>query len=565
MRLPALAIAALLLDSSFSALRAQEVPPRPIKNTSGGELLPEEACYDVLHYALELEVDPPARQISGQLRMDAALLSASPALVFDLDETLAIAAVELDGQPVAHTREPEQRVRVPLAGLTPGARFALTVRYGGQPRRAPNPPWVGGFTWKTTGDGRPFIATSCQGEGADLWWPCKDHPSDKPDSMDIAVTVPAGLFCASNGRLVADEPTREGWVRQRWHVSTPISNYAVALNIAPYVHLSSELVRPGGDPLPVDFWVLPENEAAGRKFLPQIVEHLAFFERTCGPYPFRADKYGVVETPHLGMEHQTIIAYGNAYAGDDNFDYDWLHHHELAHEWWGNLVTAQDWNDFWIHEGIGTYMQALFLEQKFGREAYFQKMRLDRGPIMNRGAVAPRGPRDTHWMYFASRDSGSPGGDIYYKGSWICHSLRWLLGDEDMARVLRRWAYPDPALEASQDGSACRLATTDELLAIAEQVTGRELGWFFEVYLRQPALPELLAEAADGRLRLSWKLPGDLPFPMPVPVQVGDELRRIEVPVEGAEIDLGGQTYQVDPEGWLLRLIPKAPRKRRGE
>lgn len=564
MRVHALAIAALYLCANGSAPHAQEAPPRPIKNTSGGELLPEEACYDVLHYDLELEVDPEQRRIAGQLRLDAALLTASKELIFDLDESLEIEAVELDGQPVEHVREAEQRVRVPIAKLASGTRFSLTIRYAGVPRRAPTPPWVGGFTWKKTADGRPFIATSCQGEGADLWWPCKDHPSDKPESMDIAVTVPSGLFCASNGRLVADEPAREGWVRQRWHVSTPISNYAVALNIAPYVELRSEYESTAGDKLPVRFWVLPENEAQGRRFLAQIVEHLAFFERTCGPYPFRADKYGVVETPHLGMEHQTIIAYGNAYQGDDNFDYDWLHHHELAHEWWGNLVTARDWNDFWIHEGVGTYMQALFLEQKFGREAYLQKMRLDRGGILNRGAVAPRGPRDSQWMYFAGRDSESPGGDIYSKGSWICHTLRWLLGDEDMARVLRRWAYPDPTLEASSDGSACRLATTDELLAIAEQVTGRELDWFFELYLRQPALPELIESVEGDRLRLSWKAPGELPFPMPVPVRVGESIQRIEVPAEGAAIELGGQPYAVDPEGWLLKHIPKPPRKPRG-
>jgi aminopeptidase N len=535
------------------ALGAQEPRPKVAQNTSGGVLLPEEACYDVLHYTLDLEVDPSERKIGGKLTMTAEQVAPSPALIFDLADELTITAVRLDGQPVEWTREAEQRVRLPLSRSAAGRKFTLGIEYGGKPRRAPMPPWRGGFTWKETADGRPFIATSCQGEGADLWWPCKDHPSDKPESMDLNISVPEGLFCASNGRLVGQEPVRPGWVRQRWHVSTPISNYAVALNIAPYVELSTELVSVAGGPIPVRFWVLPENEAQGRAFLAQIVEHLSFFERTCGPYPFRADKYGVVETPHLGMEHQTIIAYGNAYSGDPNFDYDWLHHHELAHEWWGNLVTARDWNDFWIHEGIGTYAQALFLEEKFGAEAYFKKMRLDRNGLRNQGAVAPRQPRDTNWMYFGGSDEASPANDIYFKGSWICHTLRWVIGKELFMQVLRRWAYPDPELEKTTDGSACRLTDTDELLAIAEKVSGRELDWFFDVYLRQPALPELVSEVRDDCLFLRWSVPGDLPFPMPVPVQLGAETLRLEVPAEGLHVPLNGQTPVIDPEGWLLK------------
>ena len=211
--------------------------------------------------------------------------------------------------------------------------------------------------------------------------------------------------------------------------------------------LTQEYQSTAGDELPVTYWVLPENEEQGKEILPEFVEHLAFYEDVFGPYPFRGDKYGVVETPHLGMEHQSIIAYGNRYRGDPNFDYDWLHHHELAHEWWANLVTAADWNDFWIHEGIGTYCQALYLERKFGVEAMRRKMAADRRQIRNRGPVAPRGARDTHWMYFGNRGEASPTGDIYTKGSWICHSLRYLLGDETFFRVVRRWAYPDPELE----------------------------------------------------------------------------------------------------------------------
>ena len=275
-----------------------------------------------------------------------------------------------------------------------------------------------------------------------------------------------------------------------------------------------------GDEYPVIFWALPENEEKARAFMDEIVEHLAFFEEFCGPYPFRGDKYGVVETPHLGMEHQSIIAYGNRYKGDPNFDYDWLHHHELAHEWWANLVTCSDWADFWIHEaGIGTYMQPLYLERKFGREAYDKKMRLDLLRVLNRGPVAPGGPRTTDSIYFSQEGDDAPGIDIYMKGSWICHSLRWLLGDETFFQVLRRWAYPDPALEKTTDGSAVRFSDTDEIQAIAERVSEVELGWFFQAYLRTAALPELVHSTKDGVLTMEWRAPGGGAFPMPVEVE----------------------------------------------
>ena len=322
------------------------------------------------------------------------------------------------------------------------------------------------------------------------------------------MTVPAGLVCATNGRRLSSE-TAGGLTTSHWRVTTPIANYTVALNIAPYLEISRTVKSVAGDEYPVIFWALPENEEKARAFMDEIVEHLAFFEEFCGPYPFRGDKYGVVETPHLGMEHQSIIAYGNRYKGDPNFDYDWLHHHELAHEWWANLVTCSDWADFWIHEGIGTYMQPLYLERKFGREAYDKKMRLDLLRVLNQGPVAPGGPpRTTDSIYFSQEGDDAPGIDIYMKGSWICHSLRWLLGDETFFQVLRRWAYPDPALEKTTDGSTVRFSDTDEIQAIAERVSEVELDWFFQAYLRTAALPELVHSTKDGVLTMEWRAPG---------------------------------------------------------
>ena len=430
------------------------------------------------------------------------------------------------------------------------------------------PPWSGGFTWKKTKSDKHWIATSCQGEGADLWWPCKDQPGDEPDSMDLFIRVPVPLTCASNGRLVDVQPAEPGWQTFHWHVSTPINNYSVALNIAPYEKIEGEFTSVAGERMPLCYYVLPENLEKGKQLFEEIKLDLAFFESICGPYPFRIDKYGVVETPHLGMEHQSITAYGNEYRGNPwgaQQGFDFLLHHEMAHEWWGLLVTARNWNDFWIAEGFGTYMQALYAERLKGPEAYRQVMSEQRRGIQNSGAVAPREPHSSGEMYTTRKWKDSPGGDIYNKGSWIVHTLRWVLGDEMFFKVLRRFAYPDPALEKVADGGQCRFATTDELLAIAEKESGRKLSWFWELYLRQPKLPKLVAERAGDELRLHWETPGELPFPMPVEVRIGDKLQRVEFKDNRASVGLAGATeFVLDPDARILREgEPRPPRRKK--
>lgn len=534
----------VLLASSSALSRSEQ-------NSSGGVLLPEEAAYDVLHYDLRLTVRPAERTIDGRLELTASLVHPSERIVLDLDPALRVEDVSDERGALSWEREGDRIwIRSPRFEGAPGTELRLSITYGGTPRVAPNPPWEGGFTWAETRDGKPWIATSCQGEGADLWWPCKDHPSDEPDAMDLHITVPAPLVVASNGRLLSVRE-EDGWLTYDWRVSTPINNYGVALNIAPYETIETKYESTCGDAFDVTYWVLPENLEAGREFFPQIVQHLRFFEELFGPYPFRADKYGVAETPHLGMEHQSIIAYGNRYR-DNGWGFDWLHHHELAHEWWANLVTARDWNDFWIHESFGTYAQALYVERLHGQDAYHEAMAENRR-FANAKPVAPREPRTTTQMYF-SADHRASDGDIYFKGAWVLHTLRWLIGDDAFFRSLRRMAYPDPELEKRVDGSACRFATTDDFLEIAEAESGMDLDWFFDVYLRQPELPVLEAEVRDGELHLSWDVPDDLPFPMPVPIVVDGRQVRVDVPPGGAVVALPvGAAPEIDPRVWILQ------------
>jgi aminopeptidase N len=502
-----------------------------------------------------VRVEPADSSISGSLTLTARLAEPASQVGLDLDPLLEVrgvrAGISAALDPVEWTRN-EGRITTQLpADVRPGDLFRVRIDYAGQPRVAPRPPWDGGFTWARTADGSPWIATSNQMIGADVWWPVKDHVSDKPDSMSIRVTVPEPLFVATNGALRSVQVAEPGYVTYDWHVSTPISTYNVALNIAPYVQLDTTLTSLTGETFPISFWVLPEDEEKGRVLLDEIVEHVRWFEIEIGPYPFRADKYGVAQTPHLGMEHQSIIAYGANFSngsmtGGVDWGFDALHHHELSHEWWGNMVTNADWKDMWIHEGFGTYMQALYLEDKQGLDRYHEYMNSFADRIGNRKPVAPRETTTAQEIY--------AGHDIYFKGAWVLHTLRYLIGEDALMLALRRMAYPTPEAWRASDGSQVRFVDTDEFVAIAEEASGRDLGWFFDVYIHEAALPELELTRKEGELGLAWKTPGGLPFPMPVDVRVDGRMQRLEIPDGGSIVTVpAGAEVAVDPEQWVLR------------
>lgn len=553
--LRALLTAALLL-AACSPTGAQTPPETNLD--SGGALSPEQAAYDVTFYDLELHVAPSDSSIAGRVTVHARLSEPLGTLVLDLDHRLRPKAAW-----DAETEEPlgiihaEGKLRIDLGHTRqPGDMIAVTVRYEGRPRIAPRPPWDGGFTWARTPSGAPWIATSNQVNGADLWWPVKDHVADEPDSVAITVTVPAPLVVASNGRLRGVDE-RGGERTYRWFVSQPINVYNVALNIAPYEVIETTFTGPESGTYPVQFFVLPEDLEKGRALMPEILDHLRFFEETVGPYPFRADKYGVAQTPHLGMEHQTIIAYG---ANFDNrsmtrgrdWGFDALHQHELAHEWWGNLVTNADWSDMWIHEGFGSYMQPLYAERIGGDSLYHAYMASQRGGIANRIPLAPPAPVSTLGIY---------GGDIYSKGSWLLHTLRFAVGDEAFFEALRRFAYPTPESRLITDGSQARFATTTDFERLVSEIAGEDYGWFFDAYARTAALPRLDVErlGESGEVALSWSSPSGLPFTLPVEVEIDGERRRVAMPGGTARIRVPeGATLVVDPDDWLLREIPSS-------
>ncbi len=521
---------------------------------SGGPLLPEQAAYDVTYYDLAIRVDPESQSIKGVLTVTAKIVKRLEWFVLDLDEPLAVESVALVANgsetPLKYERRGGRIWSAASPAWEPGASVEVRVAYGGKPRVAPTPPWVGGFVWSKTESGAPWVGVACQNDGADVWWPCKDHPSDEPEGFALHVTAPAALDCAANGKLEGVRENGDGTRTFDWRVSTPINNYTVSLYLAPFEKLTSEYTSVTGETIPVTFWALPEHAEKARALLAEFPSYVRFLEEMFGPYPFRADKLGIAEAPYLGMEHQTVTAYGaNFTKNADGFD--GLLFHEIGHDWWGNLVTAADWNDFWLHEGFQSYTDSLYAEKLGGAKALRARMASTREHIRNVQPIGPRETRTTTQMYLQAPDYTSSDGDIYGKGALVLDTLRYLIGDKAFFASMRKMAYKTPALERETGGRQCHFATTDDFMRIAERESGMKLGWFFETYVRQAKLPRLVTEKTAKGVELRWQSPAGGTFSMPVEVEVDGKRRRVDRKRGSAAV--GGQNVVVDPDGRILK------------
>ncbi|MCB0826208.1 MAG: M1 family metallopeptidase [Armatimonadetes bacterium] len=520
-------------------LLAQQQPPQHI---SGGPLMLEQACYDVQSYDIALNVKPATKSISGKTIIDANIVIPTGSVLIDLDDPYEVRRVTDGKTDLRFDRLPgAMRVYFPLS-KQPGEKMSVEITYDGVPHVARNAPWDGGFMWAKTPSGADWVSVALQGAGADLLFPCKDHPSDRPNKATMRITVPEGLLAVGPGKLVKTSTSGDQTKTFDWHMSLPINNYSLVFNAAPYELVTDSVKSLGGQTVPVHYYVLPDNKDKAGKLIEEQKKYFHFMEKYCGPFPFRTVKMGIVETPHLGMEHSTSIAYGNRYRfAEDGLD--WLLLHEFGHEWWANLVSNADWRDMWIHEGFQSFLDTFYIEQTRGKQAYFDGMKRRRRAIRNAAPVAPR----------EETSSASYGGDIYDKGALVLHSLRYLIGDDAFLRSIRRMAYPTKESETWADGRALRLVTTDDFVNIASQESGQDLRWFFEVYVRQAKLPKLVATQNGSRLNLKWEVPGDLPFPMPVDVVVAGKAQRVSM-LGAATVEVGDAgSYVIDPDGWVLR------------
>lgn len=555
-----LCLFALALATATSASTAIAKDPAPLSEQtkrSGGPIDPDQAKLSLDHADLAIETMPDKKALEGTATLSFTARGDLTQLVLDLDPRYTVHEVTINGTkvPASAVSNPQGKLRIALpTPIKGGGKIKATVRYGGIPHVAIRAPWDDGFVWSGTVDGQHWYATTSQGYGCDLFWPCLDFNTGEAAAVDLHLTVPKGLKAPANGVLQKVDTLTDGRTVWHWRARQP-NNYGIALSIGPYDEIKSDYKSRFGNVIPMVYYYLPTKEKGvseapkAKELFAEFAPTLDFFESNVGPYPWGDEKLGVVETPHLGMEHQTINAYGNNYAKAPN-GFDWLFQHELAHEWFGNQLTVANWDDFWLHEGYGSYMQPLYGRWREGEARYAAMMETQRNTIINKAPLVSGKVRTEEEVY--ESDNGGPGGDIYYKGSWVLHTLRNLIGDDAFGDVTRLAVYgrTDP----KPGNFKPRFASSDEYVGFVKQVTGKDYKWFFDVYLRQAALPELIEQRSGDTLTLTWKTPANLPFPMSVEISVDGKVQQVTMPNGTATLKVPASAHLVtDPNARILK------------
>lgn len=545
---PLALLLALLLACPLGAA-AQTDAPLTRADTLRGTVTPERAWWDVTFYDLAARIDPAARDVRGSVGITYRVRDAARALQIDLQAPLVVDSVVQDGRRLDVRREGAAHFVTPEAPQPAGALRTVTVYYHGAPRVAERAPWDGGFVWAEDSLGRPWIATAVQGLGASAWWPNKDTQTDEPDSQRIAITVPSGITNVSNGRLRSTTPHADGTTTYEWFVANPINNYNVAVNAGAYAHFSDTYEGEDGT-LALDFWPLDYNEAKARRQFAQVKPMLACFESWFGPYPWYDDGFKIVETPHLGMEHQSAIAYGNRYGngylGRDlsgsghGLTWDFIVVHEAGHEWWGNNLTTEDIADMWVHESFTNYAEGLYTECLHGEAAGAAYTVGTRALIQNdRPIVAP---------YGVNR-KGS--GDMYYKGGNMLHTIRQIVGDD------ARWRS---ILRGLNETFRHDIVSGAEVQRYISEQAGVDLTRVFAQYLTTTDIPVLEYRVDGPTLHYRWAGVVD-GFDMPVDVHhAGGTTRLRPTPSwQSTRLDVG-RTLTVDENFYVTLRRADTPR-----
>jgi aminopeptidase N len=515
--IPHLLAPSLLLAAGAATAGAQTTPTPPSAavhtraDTLRGSIGPARAWWDVEFYDLHVAISPADSSIRGRNGITYRVIQTPKApreMQIDLMVPLEVDSMLQDGRRLRWRRDgnaffaatPPQRA---------GERRTVTVFYHGRPRVAVNPPWDGGFVWARDSLGRRWVATANQGLGASAWWPNKDTQADEPDSQRVAITLPDSMVDVSNGRLRAVTPNPDGTTTWEWFVTSPINNYDVAVNAGAYDHFS-DTYRGEAGTLTLDYWPLAFHRQAAEHQFRQVPAMLACFEHWFGPFPWYRDGYKLVEAPHLGMEHQSAVAYGNrylnGYLGHDLSEsgfgllWDFIIVHESAHEWWGNSITTQDIADMWVHEAFANYSETLYTECRFGKAAGTAYNAGNRRTVQNdRPIVGPRGV------------NAEGSGDMYSKGGNMLHTIRQLVNDDERFRGILR------GLNATFRHQTVTGAQVQRYIA---QQSGLDLDRVFAQYLTTRDVPVLEYRVDTGAVAYRWSgvLPG---FDMPVRVSVG--------------------------------------------
>ena len=462
------------------------------QDTLRGSITPERIWWDLTYYHLKVQVDPEKRYISGENTIKYTVLSANQTMQIDLQAPLNITKVTQDGKNLKILHDGNAHFITLTKQQVIGNTESIIVQYEGNPKEAIRAPWDGGFSWKKDANGKHFIATSCQGLGASVWWPCKDHMYDEVESMRISVTVPSHLMDVSNGRLESVENHGET-TTYNWFVNNPINNYGVNVNIGDYTHFSEVFDGEKG-PLSMDYYVLKDHLEKAKKQFTDAPKMMKAFEHWFGAYPFYEDGFKLVEVPYLGMEHQSSVTYGNefkqGYLGRDlsgtgwGLKFDFIIIHESGHEWFANNITDIDAADMWIHESFTNYSESLFLDYYYGKKAASEYVIGLRKTIANKTPIIGK---------YNVNKSGSS--DMYNKGGNMLHTLRQLIDNDEKWRLILRKMNAEFYHQT---------VTTKQIEDFLSKETGFNLNPFFNQYLRTIKIPTLEHTIENKTLKYRW-------------------------------------------------------------
>jgi len=458
-----------------------------------GSITAERSWWDLSYYELSIEVNPSDSSFSGSNVIVYRVLEPKAVMQIDLQPPMMITRVVQNGTELQYKQDGNAWFIELKDPQKQGDIAKVQVEFEGKPKISKRPPWDGGVSWGTDQNGHPFIVTANQGDGASLWWPCKDHPYDEPDSMLISITVPDPLMNVSNGRLRKHEKHRNGTNTSHWFVSNPINAYGVNINVGDYVHFSDVYEGEKGK-LDCDYWVLPYNEDKAREHFKQAHLTLEAFEYWFGPYPFYEDGFKLVEVSYPGMEHQSSVTYGNGfengYGGRDEsrtgygMRFDFIIIHESGHEWFANSITNWDQADMWIHESFIAYSESLFVEYFWGKEAGAAYCRGTRLNIRNDRPIIG---------YYDVNHMGS--GDMYAKGANMLHTLRQIIDNDPLWREI---------LRGLNEKFYHQTVKTEQVESYISEKSDLDLQAFFDQYLRDTRIPVLEYVLLDGEMRYRW-------------------------------------------------------------
>ncbi|MEM6686430.1 MAG: M1 family metallopeptidase [Bacteroidota bacterium] len=465
------------------------------QDTLRGSITPERVWWDLTHYHLDIKVDPTEKTIAGSNTIQYKVLTkGQQTLQIDLQPPLQLTKAIQNDKELEITKDGYAYFIHLKKKQKKGKLYSVQVFYEGKPKVARRPPWDGGITWKKDANGLPFVASSCQGLGASVWWPCKDHMYDEVDSMKISVNVPKNLMNVSNGRLLQVEEKDDNTTTYHWNVVNPINNYGVNINIGDYVHFGEKYQGENGT-LDMDYYVLRDNLDKAKKQFKDAKRTLEAFEYWFGPYPFYEDSYKLVEAPYLGMEHQSSVTYGNrymnGYLGSDlsrtgwGLKFDFIIIHESGHEWFANNITNIDIADMWIHESFTAYSENLFLDYFYGKKASSEYVIGTRRSIQN--------DRPIIGMYDVNH-RGS--GDMYYKGANMLHTIRQLIADDTKWRSILRGLNKDFYHQTVH---------TQQIENYISEKSGIDLSKVFDQYLRTTNIPELQYKREGNKFMYRWE------------------------------------------------------------